>query len=167
MTANATNSDQSNCAKCGSASTLYCSACHYDEERGCQALVHYCSRGCQAADWTKHKAKCLRTQRVNNLYRSVKAIQSVYYGFRKSLFDIDIGHVNTTEKKIIVHGNPDKTTLTFPSLFPEELILDSRDQEAVLAHLASADGLHSMHHLLEKLLEGRSQSSIHKSGADI
>ncbi|KPI45722.1 uncharacterized protein AB675_461 [Cyphellophora attinorum] len=156
MAANAEDSDHSVCVKCGSTSTLHCSACEYDEERGCQAKTRYCSKSCQAADWVEHKTKCLRIRRVNNLYRSVKSVQSVFYGFRKAFFDIAIKNITITPEKIVIREGAYGSNITLP--FPDELIPDPRDQEAVLAHFACDDAVGWMHHFLEKLLEGTYQS---------
>lgn len=88
-------------------------------------------------------------------------IQKTFYVFRKTFFDLKIDRVTIKDNHMVIYEGNYGDEVTVP--FPDSIIPDIKDQEAVLSYLACNEAISWMHPLFEKLLNGKriSQTGRH------
>lgn len=145
------------CQSCGGAATLICSGCKdAPTPDGCYGMVantHYCNHLCQQKHWTTHKDLCLRLRRRKILFRAGQLAQEAFYVFRENVFDKHLKRIESNGEDLILHEHLYITDdIVFP--FPDNMISDARDKEAILSYLACNDATGYIHKLIGKLLYG-------------
>lgn len=73
--------------------------------------------------------------------------------FRENVFDKHLKRIESNGEDLILHEHLYVTDdIVFP--FPDNMISDARDKEAILSYLACNDAMGYMHKLIGKLLYG-------------
>ena len=142
------------CSVCKAPASLHCQACAYNEEMESEQRTRYCGKVCQQNDWHNHKTVCHRVAHLNQIYRAAVLVQGVYYKFRRELFDLKIDGIECMPREVLMWYGYYGDMVNVP--FPDHLLLDQRDKEAVLSYCACEEGIGWMHHLFKELLEGMS-----------
>lgn len=72
------------CAHCKKPATAACGRCKLAPVLpGDAEVAYYCSGECQKANWSKHKATCLRMKDRTTLYRVAELAQQLFYVMRE------------------------------------------------------------------------------------
>ena len=123
----------SNCTKRAGAVCVACKASPSPDFTSHGTAIYYCSKACQIAAWPKHKASCKNSQSIRSLYRAAETIQKAFYIFREKTFDKLITKVEEKDNFLLLtEGYYEKNEVFVP--FPEALVKDERDRQAVLTH---------------------------------
>ncbi|MCJ1243797.1 hypothetical protein MMC30_000994 [Trapelia coarctata] len=90
---------------------------------------------------------------MRSLYRAAETIQKGFYIFREKTFDKLIIKVEEKDGMLLLtEGYYDIDDVLVP--FPDELVKNERDRQAVLTHLTCADALGWMHDFMRLILKG-------------
>ncbi|UPX17777.1 uncharacterized protein EKO05_0008115 [Ascochyta rabiei] len=134
------------CAVCKTSTTNKCT--------GCKTHT-YCSKDCQAKDWSAHKVLCKDTQLERKLARVAEVVHEAYLTFRENTWDGVITKVEDKEDALIIHdgnnwGNPQHFTA-----FPHDVVPNSRRAKlGVLTAWTCDEPYAFMDTLIVKLLDG-------------
>ena len=139
--------DVRTCVVCGKAACLFCQGCDYDEEQKTRTPTWYCGKFCQRQHWSSHKSSCLKTSRLNHLYRAARIVQSAFFCFRENTFDCKITAIEVTEDEIRLHEGTYHDTEAVCQPFPKQLTSDPAVREAMLSYWSCNDALSWMHAL--------------------
>lgn len=142
------------CSHCSRPTTATCARCDLSPPITLDAqptTTYYCSSACQAAAWPTHKDVCKALQARRSLYRAADTIQKAFLIYREKVFERLFTKVHEKDGILYLTESPSIDVL---EPFPEELVKNRRDREAVLTHLASMDALGWMNNLIKIMLEG-------------
>jgi hypothetical protein len=155
------------CQTCGATTSTRCSACSEGVDiEGNASPTYYCSAACQKTSYKKHKAACRDSNIRKQLYRGAQFVQDVFYAFREMTFTFKITKI---EKAVdTLHMYQTRTGIAdipiFP--FPDHLVPETRDKQALLAYLSCTESLSSLTGLVRKALEGTNRRPKCLGGAD-
>lgn len=146
----------SECAHCGNYAALKCSGCKDipREENDSGHITLYCNIDCQKSDWPSHRRICKHLQAKKLLYRAGDMLQKAWLAYREGSYDRNVIKVDKIGEALFVyHGNEDVPDGTqFP--FPNHLMDDPRDKQAVLCHLTCFESLAYMYNVTKDMLQG-------------
>ncbi|KIW44185.1 uncharacterized protein PV06_05215 [Exophiala oligosperma] len=150
------SSSGSSCAQCGASTSKTCAGCRSANEflQGADK-TYYCSKECQQAHWTTHKATCERARRHQTMYQGGDLLQALWTVLRTETFP-------TTIDRVEVDGD----TITFWETcngtappFPHHLFQDDKVKQAVLDYGACSDALFHMRKLVQELFSAISSET--------
>lgn len=153
------------CAACNNINaTKVCKACIATPDLNGKPLkTYYCDAKCQKSHWEDHKAACKAHQQRKALYRAGEIAQSVFYMYRRLVFDKKLKAVQFNGDDIVIYddfyedGNeigPARALDTCLVPFPDHLFRQERDKQAVLVFLTCTDALAYMYPLIALMLKG-------------
>jgi len=142
------------CEVCHKPATHCCRLCFEGvDEDGVRDETWYCSKDCEKSDRPNHKSTCTGRKMRKQLYRAGKFIQSMYYMYRKNVFDIEIKKIEKHGKDLTVYeGDYGRTQVM--ATYPAALVSDQDVENALLSYLSCNDVLAHMHYLVSLVLEG-------------
>lgn len=116
------------------------------------------------ADWKDHKVSCARLRTRKTIYRTGGLLQDIFYMYRENVFDTLIVKIEIQDEKMYIHAGEDSGQLVNShdvlEPFPNDLVKDIRDKQAILAHGACGDVLAWMHDIIKYLLAGKSRCRL-------
>ena len=142
------------CAHCNKPASDYCRGCSEAvDEHTIPRKTFYCNAECQKAGWVDHKTLCNNLRRQKQLHRAAHLLQAVFYDYRMRIFDISVAKIEKKGHKLHVWEGP-YSDMQCLVPFPNHLVLDEKDKEALLSHLTCNDTLAWMYELERQLLDG-------------
>ena len=148
------------CAHCNKPASDYCRGCsEVIDEQTIPLKTFYCNAGCQKAGWADHKTFCNNLRRKKQLHRAAHLLQAAFYGYRMRIFDISVAKIEKKGYKLHVWEGP-YSGLQCLASFPNHLVPDEKDKEALLSHLTCNDALAWMYQLERQLLDGKVAQKI-------
>ncbi|KAJ8067308.1 hypothetical protein OCU04_004663 [Sclerotinia nivalis] len=151
---------QSKCAQCQAPTQKKCAGCSSQLDDETQAFTYYCNQSCQAKYWKSHMSSCKAHQARKRLYRAGDTLQEIFYRYRHAMFDKKIVKIERKNGKLYIHEGeyPDMTSnLDILHDFPEKLVQNKEDKQAILTFLAAFDAIAWMKDATELLLKGTSK----------
>ena len=155
----ATTSAPSNrqlCSNCQSTAPLRCSRCLEGLDEEAKPLTtYYCNAECQKANWASHKSVCSARQACKQLFPAGHLTQAAFVEYRRREFDIAIVEVEKRGHDIYLWEREyEEQEILVP--FPESLLPDQDDQNAVLVYATCGDALARLHTFIGYCLKGQS-----------
>lgn len=156
---------ENTCAACGKASTTRCAGCIEGiDQQGQLSPTYYCSKDCQRAHWSQHKAECKLANAHKVLYRGGELVQEMFYKYRERFFDLNISKVRhnpDTGTVGVYEGERVRDEILIP--FPTHLFTDDRDKQAALAWSACEFGVGYLSNQVKQAIKGESSDSPQRS----
>ena len=154
MATTSASSIQQSCSTCRSPASLRCP--RYVEglnEEEKPVTTYYCNKKCQKASWASHKSICSARQARKQLFRAGHLVQAAFLEYRRKTFDMAIAKVEKRGQDIhLWAGVRERGQMYMP--FPEHLIPNRDDQQAVLVHLKSRIVVAHFYELMTSCLYG-------------
>ena len=149
------------CTKCNQPATKHCSLCAEGVDIDGQPLrAYYCSEVCLHADRSKHRPACRSAKARQQLFRGGELVQQAFYAFLEIAFDMPISDVKIEGDKIHVYESEYDEDKDGPlHAFPNHLLSNPEDKEALLSYCACGDTLKYMFELMQKVLSGSLECS--------
>lgn len=91
------------------------------------------------------------------LYRAGEMAQMAFYAYREHTFDLLIERVEKNGKDLLIYEASYGKTQECYFQFPDHLLPDERDKQAVLTYLTCGDAVGYMHELFKTLLDGEAR----------
>jgi hypothetical protein len=154
------------CEACTKTTVLLCPRCMNGlDATGKERKVYYCDTACQSEDWAaRHKLECKVAIDRRQLSRISPLAQLAFYRSSKAVWYDGVNRVKTIARpetdddpRLLVWYDERQDGVDFPA-FPDDLIEEDRDEQALLASSTSAVTI--MSSFLRDLGEGEFSLSL-------